>query len=319
MKIVVLDGYTLNPGDLSWEGVERLGTTIIFERTAPDAVVERASGADSILTNKVPLRAETIEALPQLRYIGVTATGVDIIDLEAARTANIMVTNVPAYGTDSVAQFTIALLLELCHRIGAHSEAVNAGAWCESKDWSFTLTPQIELAGKTLGVIGYGRIGRRVAEIAHAMGMQILACSRNHTKPPAWEGFAWEPLESLLAASDVVSLHCPLTSETQGFINAARLAMMNPSALLLNTARGALVDSAALAAALTRGTIAGAALDVLSPEPPPCDHPLLSAPKCILTPHMAWASREARARCMKTTVDNLAAFAAGRGQNVVGR
>lgn len=318
MKIVVLDGFTLNPGDLSWEGVERLGTTIIFDRTAPDSIVERASDADAVLTNKVPLRAATLSALGRLRYIGVTATGVDIIDLEAARAANVTVSNVPAYGTNSVAQFTIALLLELCHQIGKHAEAIKGGAWSESKDWSFTLTPQLELAGKTLGVIGYGRIGRRVAEIGHALGMRILAYVRHPANPPAWDGFAWAPLEALLAASDVVTLHCPLTSETQGLINASRLEMMKSSAFLLNTSRGALVDSAALAEALTRGTIAGAALDVLSQEPPQPEHPMLSAPNCILTPHMAWATREARARCMKTVVDNLVAFVAGRPQNVVG-
>lgn len=318
MKIVVLDGFTLNPGDLSWDGVERLGTTVIFDRTAPDSIVERASDADAVLTNKVPLRAATLGALDRLRYIGVTATGVDIIDLAAAQAANITVTNVPAYGTNSVAQFTIALLLELCHRIGKHAEAVKAGAWDKSKDWSFTLTPQLELAGKTLGVIGYGRIGRRVAEIGHALGMQILACGHHPANPPAWDGFAWAPLEALLAASDVVTLHCPLTSETQGLINATRLGMMKSSAFLLNTSRGAVVDAAALAEALNRGTIAGAALDVLSQEPPQRDQPLLSAPNCILTPHMAWATRDARARCMKTTVDNLAAFVAGGGQNVVG-
>lgn len=317
MKIVVLDGHTLNPGDLSWEGVERLGTTVIFDRTRPDEIVERASDADAVLSNKVPVRKETLKALDRLRYIGVTATGVDIVDLEAARAANVTVSNVPAYGTNSVAQFTIGLLLELCHRIGKHAEAVNNGGWCASEDWSFTLTPQTELASKTLGVIGYGRIGRQVAETGHALGMRILACSRNHTNTPGWDGFAWAPLETLLAASDVVTLHCPLTSETQGLISATRLATMKSSALLLNTSRGALVDSAALAEALTRRMIAGAAMDVLSQEPPPLNHPLLSAPNCILTPHMAWASREARARCMKTTVDNLAAFAAGRPQNIV--
>lgn len=317
MKIAVLDGHTLNPGDLSWEGVERLGTTVIFDRTAPDEIVERALDAEAVLTNKVPLRGGTLKALARLRYIGVTATGVDIIDLEAARAARVTVSNVPAYGTNSVAQFTIGLLLELCHHIGKHSEAVKAGAWSENKDWSFTLTPQMELAGKTLGVIGYGRIGRRVAEIGHALGMRILAYNRNRTDAPAWEGFDWAPLDGLLAASDVVTLHCPLTSETQGLINATRLAAMKSSALLVNTSRGALVESAALAEALARGTIAGAALDVLSQEPPPLNHPLLSAPNCILTPHMAWSSREARARCMKTTVDNLAGFAAGRPLNIV--
>lgn len=317
MKIAVLDGYTMNPGDLSWEGIERLGTTVIFDRTPSESIVEHAAGAGAVLTNKVPLREEAINALDALRYIGVTATGVDIIDLPAARARGITVTNVPAYGSDSVAQFTITLLLELCHQVGRHSDAVKNGAWCESKDWSFTLTSQTELADKTLGIIGFGRIGRRVGEIGHALGMKVLAFSRSQTNPPGYTPFAWASLDDLLRTADVVSLHCPLTPQTTGLINASRLALMKPRALLLNTSRGALVDAPALAEALNRGTIAGAALDVLSPEPPTADHPLLSAKNCILTPHMAWASREARERCMKMTVENLAAFIAGRPQNLV--
>lgn len=317
MKIVVLDGYTMNPGDLSWEPFEKLGTVEIFERTPPGSIIERASGVQAILVNKIALRAETLTALGDLLYIGVTATGVDIIDLETARRRGIIVTNVPAYGTDSVAQLTIALLLELCHRVGLHSDAVRAGEWSRSKDWSFTLSPQIELAGKTMGVIGFGRIGRRVAEVARALGMRVLAFNPVRRESPFYESFQWATLEEVLMASDVVSLHCPLTPQTRGLLNAQRLSQMKPTAFLLNTARGALIDDQALAAALNQGKLAGAGLDALAEEPPPSDHPLFSAKNCILTPHMAWATLEARARCMRTTVENLAAFLKGQPQNVV--
>ncbi|MGH9395453.1 MAG: D-2-hydroxyacid dehydrogenase [Terriglobia bacterium] len=317
MKIVVLDGYTMNPGDLSWEPVKKLGTVDIFERTSSELIVERCTGAHAVLANKVMLRAATLKALRGLVYIGVTATGVDIIDLEAARAQGVTVTNVPAYGTDSVAQFTIALLLELCHRVGLHSDAVRDGAWSRSKDWSFTQSPQFELAGKTLGVIGFGRIGRRVAEIARALGMNVLALSPSRKESPVYETFQWATLEELLMASDVVSLHCPLTPQTRGLLNAPRLSLMKPTAFLLNTARGALIDDQALADALNHGKLAGAGLDALAEEPPPPGRPLFSASNCILTPHMAWATREARARCMRTTVENLTAFLKGQPQNVV--
>ncbi|MDE3179040.1 MAG: D-2-hydroxyacid dehydrogenase [Acidobacteriota bacterium] len=317
MKIVVIDGHTLNPGDLSWDELRNLGEAAIYERTPAEMVAERAADAGAILTNKVALRAETLARLKSLRYIGVTATGVDIIDLEAARKQGVTVTNVPAYGTNSVAQLTIALLLELCHHAGLHSDAVRAGAWSESRDWSFTLSPQIELAGKTMGVIGFGRIGRRVGEIARAMGMHILGLSPSRKEPPFYEEFEWATLDELLMASDVVSLHCPLTPQTRGLMDARRLGMMKPSALLLNTARGALIDAQALANALNIGKLAGAGLDVLADEPPPPGNPLFTAKNCILTPHMAWATLEARARCLRTSVENLAAFIAGSPQNVV--
>lgn len=316
MKIIVLDGHTLNPGDLSWEPLKKLGQVEIYPRTPPDAIVSRAAGAEAVLTNKVPVRAEALAALNGLRYVGVTATGVDIIDLAAAESRGITVTNVPAYGTDSVAQLTIALLLELCHRVGQHSAAVHEGEWSRSADWSFTQTPQIELAGKTLGIVGFGRIGRRVAEIARALGMCILA-SGHHSKHPPFDEVVWGSLEELLMASDVVSLHCPLTAETRGMIDAGKLGMMKPTAFLLNTSRGALIDDRALADALNHGRIAGAGLDVLAVEPPPPDNPLFTAQNCIITPHMAWATREARERCLRTAIDNLAAFRAHRPQNVV--
>lgn len=316
MKIVVLDGHTLNPGDLSWEPLKKLGEVEIYPRTPPDAIISRTDGAQAVLTNKVTLNAGTLAGLKDLRYIGVTATGVDIIDLPAAESRGITVTNVPAYGTDSVAQLTIALLLELCHRAGLHSEAVHEGEWSRSADWSFTRTPQIELAGKTLGVVGFGRIGRRVAAIASALGMSIVA-SGHHSRQPPYEEVVWATLEELLMAADVVSLHCPLTAETRGMIDAAKLKMMKHTAFLLNTSRGALIDDRALADALNRGRIAGAGLDALAVEPPPPDNPLFTARNCIITPHMAWATREARERCLRTAVENLIAFRARHPQNLV--
>lgn len=318
MKIVVLDGHTLNPGDLSWEPLEKLGEVVIYPRTLPEALIERAAGAGAVLTNKVPLRAAALSTLHSLRYVGVTATGVDIIDLAAARERGAVVTNVPAYGTDSVAQMTIALLLELCSRAGLHNDAIHSGEWSRSADWSFTLSRQVELAGKTLGVVGYGRIGRRVAEIARALGMSVVASGRiSPAAKPGDQGVRWLPLDDLLRTADVVSLHCPLTAETRGLLNADRLKLMKPSAFLLNTSRGALIDAHALAAALKQGQIAGAGIDVLAEEPPPDNHPLFAAPNCMITPHMAWATREARERCITAAVANLAAFQAGHPRNVV--
>ena len=342
-RIVVVDGYTLNPGDLSWSGVEALGELTVYERTSPDQVIERVREADIVLTNKVPFTREALSQLPRLRYIGVTATGYNNIDVAAARERGIVVTNVPDYSTASVAQFTFALILELCHRVQRHSDAVQAGAWSRSPDFCFTLTPQVELAGKRLGIVGLGRIGRRVAQIARAFGMEVQAASRvssaagrSSEQVPGQvsgrpEGIAGEratgdgdeavprvPLEELLATSDVVSLHCPLTPETQGLINRSRLERMKESAFLINTARGGLVVDRDLAEALAEGRIAGAALDVLSLEPPPPDNPLLGAPRCIVTPHMAWMSREARTRLMGVVVENLRRFLAGDPVNVVG-
>ncbi len=317
MKIVVLDGYALNPGDLSWEELEKLGPTAIYDRTPQELIVERATGVQAVLTNKVPLGKDTLQGLAELRYIGVLATGYDMIDTSAARESGITVTNVPTYGTDSVAQHTIALLLELCHRAGMHNDAVHSGEWSRSKDWCFWKSPLIELAGKTFGVIGFGRIGQRVAEIVHALGMHILAHNASHKEPPVYEEFVWATTEEILMAADVVSLHCPLTPETRGLINAERLRLMKPSAFLINTARGALIVEQELADALNQGKLAGAALDVLSSEPPSPDNPLLKAKNCIITPHLAWATREARARLMRAAIDNLAAFLKGEPQNVV--
>jgi glycerate dehydrogenase len=317
MKTVVLDGYTLNPGDLRWDALEKIGPTRVYDRTPTELIVERASGAEAVLVNKVPLDAATLRALPQLRYIGLLATGYDKIDVGTAKELGIAVTNVPTYGTDSVAQLTIALLLELCHRVGLHSEVVKSGTWSRCQDFSFWLSPLVELSGKTLGVIGFGRIGRRVAEIAHALGMKILAFNQDDVHPPAYPDFEWTSLDELVQAADVITLHCPLTPETQGMINSKRIAAMKPSAFVLNTSRGGLIVDQDLADALNQDRLAGAGLDVLSIEPPPPHQPLLDAKNCIVTPHLAWATREARVRLMNAVAENLAAFVEGRSQNVV--
>ena len=309
-RIVVLDGYTLNPGDLNWDGLKALGEVQVHDRTPEAEVAARAAGATIALTNKTPLRAATLEKLPELRYIGVLATGYDIVDVQAARERGIPVTNIPTYGTHSVAQFTFALLLELCHHVSRHADDVRAGGWSRSPDWSYHVAPLVELAGKTLGIVGYGRIGRQVGAIGEAFGMRVIAHD-------VGGGDGLVPLEQLLREADVVTLHCPLTPENRGFIDSARIALMKPSAVLINTARGPLVNEADLAEALNTGRIAAAALDVLSKEPPPAGNPLLTARNCLLTPHIAWATKEARARLMKIAVDNVRAFLDGKPVNVV--
>lgn len=315
MNICVLDGFTLNPGDLNWDELRQLGPCEIFDRTPPDELIPRAANSEIVLTNKAQLGRATIGALPRLKYIGVLATGTNAVDLVAARERNIPVTNVPAYSTRSVAQATIALLLELTNRIGQHAQRVRKGAWTNATDWCFWDVPLMELDGLTLGLIGYGRIGAAVAEIAHALGMNVLAHNSSAKPAPAFVKFV--DLETLFRSSDVVSLHCPLTAQNQKLVNAARLAWMKPSALVLNTSRGPLVDEAALADALNSGRLAGAGLDVLSVEPPPASNPLLQAKNCLITPHNAWGTRAARVRLMKTAVANLRAFLEGQPQNVV--
>jgi glycerate dehydrogenase len=317
MKIVVLDGHCLNPGDLSWDPLRKIATLVVYDRTDDEQIVARAAGADIVLTNKAPLRASTIQQLPDLKYIGVTATGYNIVDVAAARSRGIVVTNVPTYGTASVAQFTIAMLLALCHHVGLHGEAVRRGEWSHQPDWCFWKTPLLELDGKTMGVVGFGRIGRQTGAIAQAMGMRIVAHDAVPANAPDYPGFEWMPVDRLLRESDVVSLHCPLTPENQGMIDRAHLATMKSTALLLNTSRGALVVEQDLADALNAGVIAGAALDVLSVEPPPESNPLLGARNCIVTPHIAWATKEARGRLFQTAVDNVLAYVAGHPQNVV--
>lgn len=315
MKIVILDGYTLNPGDLSWAPLEALGDCAIYERTPRELIIERAREAEAVLTNKTPLSRETLAQLPNLRYIGVLATGYNIVDVDAARERGIPVTNVPGYSTMSVAQTAFALLLELTHHVGHHAEAVRAGCWSDCLDFSFQEFPLVELDGLTMGIVGYGAIGRAVARIATSFGMKVLAHTR--TVPADTDGVTFTDLETLLHDSDVVSLHVPLTPETRGMINAERLALMKPSAFLLNTSRGPLIIEEDLADALNADRLAGAGMDVLSIEPPPRDNPLLTAKNCLITPHYAWASRAARERLLAGVVENLRAFLAGEAVNVV--
>jgi glycerate dehydrogenase len=315
MNIVVLDGHTLNPGDLSWDELKSIGRCEIHERTPPAEIRQRAADAEILLTNKTEVTREDIQSLPKLRYVGVLATGTNVVDLAAARERNIPVTNVPSYGTQSVAQMTFALLLELTQHVGQHARSVREGAWTRSPDWCYWETPLIELDSLTMGIVGFGNIGRAVSDRAAAFGMRVLVFNPNPKPAPPFVRFV--PLGTLFAQSDVISLHCPLTAETRKLINAESISRMKPGALLLNTSRGALIDEAALANALNSGRIAGAGLDVLSVEPPQADNPLLCAKNCIITPHIAWATRAARSRLMETAVENIRAFLAGRPQNVV--
>ncbi len=316
MKIVVLDGYTLNPGDLSWDNLAALGDCEVYDRTPPDEIAERAAGAEIVLTNKVVLDRTRLESLPDLRYIGVLATGYNVVDARAARERGLLVTNVPDYATPAVAQAVFAHILELTHRVAHHAQTVRDGRWSDGPDFCYWDFPLVELNGLVMGIVGLGRIGSAVADLARAFGMTVLAC----TEPPQVprDGVQFVDLDRLLGESDVVSLHCPLTPETEGLMSAERLALMKPSALLINTSRGPLVDEQALADALNAGRPAGAGLDVLAVEPPRRDNPLLAARNCFLTPHYAWATRAARARLMKTVVENVKAFLDGRPQNVVG-
>jgi glycerate dehydrogenase len=317
MKIVVLDGYTLNPGDNPWDPIAALGELVVHDRTPADRIVERAAGARIVLTNKTPLDAAALGALPSLRFISVLATGYNIVDVPSAGQRGIVVSNVPEYSTASVAQHVMALLLALVHRPERHDRLIREGEWHRRGEFCFWDAPLFELAGKCMGIIGFGRIGRRVGELAHALGMQVVACGRTPGRPPGFPPSVFRPLEAVLAEADVVSLHCPLGPETQGMIRRERLALMKPTALLINTARGGLVDERDLADALNEGRIAGAAVDVLSLEPPHADNPLLTARNCLITPHHAWATREARRRLMAITAANIAAFQAGKPMNVV--
>jgi glycerate dehydrogenase len=318
MKIVVLDGYCLNPGDLSWDALRAFGEVVVYDRTPPAEAEARAQGAEIVLTNKTPLPADVLARLTGLRYIGVLATGYNIVDVQAARAHGITVCNIPTYGTASVAQFVFALLLELCHRVGAHSDAVRAGEWSANPDWCFWKSPLVELAGKTMGIVGFGRIGRATGRIADALGMRVIANDAMQTNAPAWDGFRWVGVDELLRESDVVSLHVPLFAETKHMINAGTLTLMKRSAFLINTSRGPLVADQDLADALNAGTIAGAGLDVLSMEPPDTANPLLAARNCVVTPHIAWATREARSRLMDIAVANISDFLSGNPRNVIG-
>lgn len=312
MKIVVLDGYALNPGDLSWEGLISLGDVEIYDRTTSGDTVKRAAGAEILLTNKTLLMADAIENLPDLKYIGVLATGFNVVDTETAGQKGIIVTNVPAYSTMSVAQHVFAMILEFYNGVGSLSEGVRNGKWSSSVDFSYWDKPLKELAGLTIGIVGFGRIGKAVSSIAQALGMKVIVNTRT-----AVTGFENHSVEELLKLSDIVTLHCPLTTETRGIINSKRISLMKSSALLINTARGLLIVEEDLANALNEEKIAGAALDVLSVEPPPGDNPLLSVKNCIITPHVAWASYAARKRLMDIAVDNVRSYLEGKPVNVV--
>ena len=318
MKIVVLDGYTLNPGDLSWTGLEAQGTLTVYDRTAADQVVERAKEATIVLTNKTALTADQLAQLPELKFISVLATGYNIIDIEATKQLGITVSNVPGYSSYSVVQLCFALLFELTHRVQQHSDAVQQGQWVSSPDFSFWKQPLVELAGKKMGLIGLGDIGQKMTDMALALGMEVLAHSRTRKGRLESERFKWVELDDLFREADVVSLHCPLTPQTKGLINAARLRQMKQTSYLLNTARGPLIVEADLAQALNEGWIAGAGLDVLSVEPPTASNPLLTAKNCLITPHIAWASVEARSRLLNETILNVKAFIAGKPRNVIG-
>jgi glycerate dehydrogenase len=316
MTIVVLDGYTLNPGDNPWTAVEKLGSVTVYDRTAADEIVTRARGAQIILTNKTPLTRETLEQLPDLRFIAVLATGYNVVDIACARERGIPVSNVPVYGTDAVAEFVFALALTHFRAPQRHAELVRAGEWAAAGDFSFWRSPLVELAGKTMGIVGFGRIGRRVGELAAAFKMRVLAHDTYHGNAPAYS-FDWSEIDELFAASDVVTLHCNQTPENTGMVNRTLLARMKPGALLINTARGGLVNEGDLAEALASGRPAAAALDVLSVEPVRPENPLFASPHAMITPHIAWAAVEARRRLMATTAENIAAFQAGAPINVV--
>jgi len=317
MKIVVLDGYTLNPGDLSWGELERLGELTVYDRTPEDKVLERIGDAEIVYTNKTPLTRETFYKAPNIKWVGVLATGYNVVDVDAAREKGIPVTNVPDYSTDAVAQMVFALLLEICHHVWDHSEAVKKGEWTRSKDFCFWKYPLIELAGKTMGIIGYGRIGRATARIAQAMGMKVLAYTRTVDKALESDTMRFVSLDELLRESDVISLHCPLFESTKGMINKETIGKMKDGVIIINTSRGPLVVEEDLAEALNSGKVYAAAVDVVSTEPISEDNPLLKARNIIITPHIAWAPKEARQRLMDIAVENLKAFLRGEPVNVV--
>jgi len=317
MKIVVLDSRPLTQDASAWAPLKDVGDVEVYEHSSDQQVLARARDAAVLITNRAPVTADVIEQAPSLRLIAVSFTGFDEVDVAAARRRGIVVANVPEYGTASVAQFVFALSLELCHHVGLHAEAVRAGEWARSTNFSFWKTPLIELTGKTMGIVGFGRIGRSVGELAHAFGMAVIAYDPGRSAPPAYHPFAWADLDELFGQADVISMHCPLTAETAGLVNRRRLQLVKPGALLLNVARGGLVVEGDLAEALNGGSLAGAAVDVVSHEPIRPDNPLLAARNCLITPHIAWATQEARQRLLATTIANVVNILAGRPTNVV--
>jgi glycerate dehydrogenase len=316
-RIAVLDGHTLNPGDNSWDAIASLGEIAVYPRTSPGELIDRASGAEVLIVNKTPLSADTIQKLPALKLIAVTATGYNIVDVLAATRRGVIVANVPEYGTDSVAQFVFSLLLEMCNRVGLHDAAVKSGEWERCIDWTFFKAPLIELAGLTMGLIGFGRIGVRMGELANAFGMRVIASTRTPGKAPSYQPFAFRAIDEVFAEADVISLHCPITPQTQGLVNHRRLSLMKPTAMLINTARGGLVVESDLADALRTGRLSAAAIDVVTVEPIRGDNPLLTSPRCLITPHIAWATLAARRRAMQTTAENISSFLHGKPIHVV--
>jgi glycerate dehydrogenase len=316
MKIVVLDGFALNPGDLSWNGLKNLGEFHLYDRTKPEEVFERIHYAEAIITNKVVIDQPLIATLPKLKYIGVTATGYNVVDVRASAEKGIVVTNIPAYSTDSVAQLVFSHILNFTNRVELHADSVKSGDWSSNPDFAYWKTPQVELAGKTLGIIGFGRIGSKVANIARAFGMKVIFQNRS-IKSDLPEGMVQKSLAEVFAESDFVSLNCPLTPDNSGFVNEKLIKTMKSTAVLINTGRGGLINEFDLAAALNSGQIAAACLDVLSSEPPSAQNSLITAKNCFITPHIAWATFEARQRLMKITVENLKNFLSGNPENVV--
>jgi glycerate dehydrogenase len=322
MKIVILDGYTLNPGDLTWKGLEKLGEVTVYDRTSytlngADLIVERAKNAEVVFTNKTPLSREVLEQLPNLKFIGVLATGYNVVDVEAAKEKGIKVSNIPTYGTDAVSQMAIALLLEMCHHIGAHSDSVKKGEWSNNVDWCYWNYPLIELSGKTMGIIGYGKIGKMTSKIAQAIGMNIIAFDSYQNKDLECATMKYVDMDTLLTNSDVITLHCPLFESTKGIINKDTIAKMKDGVMIINNSRGPLVVEEDLAEALNSGKVAGAAVDVVSSEPIKEDNPLLKAKNCIITPHISWAPIESRHRLMDIAIDNLEKFLSGNPTNIV--
>lgn len=317
MKIVILDGYTENPGDLSWDGFRKYGEVTVYDRTPEELTAERIGDAEVVYTNKTPITREILEQCPGIRFIGTLATGYNVVDIKAAAEKKIPVCNIPGYGTAAVAQFTMGLLLELCHHIGAHSDSVKAGEWSSCPDFCYWKYPQMELAGKTMGIIGFGSIGREVGRLAQAFGMEVLAYSRTRRTELESEHCRYADLDELLASSDVISLHCPLFPETEGMISRESIEKMKDGVLILNTARGPLIVEKDLREALDSGKVGGAALDVVSREPISRENPLLGAENIIITPHIAWAPKESRQRLMDIAVDNLRAFVEGKPVHVV--
>jgi len=317
MKIVILDGYTENPGDLSWEGFEELGELTVYERTKSEEILGRIGNAEVVYTNKTPMTGDTIKACPNLKFIGVLATGYDVIDIKMAKEMGIKVSNIPTYGTATVAQYTIALLLELCHQVGLHSASVKNGEWENHIDWCYWKTPQIELAGKVMGIIGFGRIGQATANIAMALGMEILASDEYQNPALESDSMHYVSLDELFKRSDVIVLHCPLLPTTRGLINKENIQKMKDHVMIINDSRGPLVNEKDLAEALDSGKVAGAAVDVVSTEPIKPDNPLLKAPNIIITPHMAWGTKESRLRLMNIALENLRTYISGNPINIV--